>query len=142
MEAKIKKLFKTVFTAAQDLKAEDIIALDMRGQSSYTDYVLIASGSNERQIQAMADRILDESYKKCKYHPLGTEGYESLQWVLIDFGDVVCHIFHQDVRDQYHLEDMWPKIVPMQEEEIVKYLAGKKTKKKVAEKKVIVRKSS
>lgn len=110
---KIEQLFKAVVDACEDLKAEDLLGLDLTNAQSYTDYVVIASANNERQAKAMADRVLEYAFKKCKRHPLGTEGLDVGEWVLIDFGDVVCHIFLEEVRDQYHLEDMWPKVNPI-----------------------------
>lgn len=134
-ERRIKKLLKAVFTAVQEVKGGEVLVLDMRRAASYTDYLLLVSGTNERQIAAMADRVVEAAFKSGGVSPLGIEGLESLQWVLIDFGDVVCHLFLQNVRHLYHIEDMWPQIVPMNEKEAAIFLATKIVKQKAKSKK-------
>jgi len=143
MSDKILKLFKTAFEASQDVKGENIIGLDLTQSSSYADYILIVSGTNERQIQAIANRIVEEAFKKCQTHPLGIEGYEGAQWVLVDFGDVVCHIFLDQIRDLYHLEDMWPHVRPLTEDQLEKLFTTKKSTQTtpIKQKKVMIRKS-
>lgn len=137
------KLFKTVFEACQDLKAENIVSLNLSCVESYTDVVLVVTATNERQIQAVADHILQRVSQNCHKHPLGVEGYQSLSWILIDFGDVICHVFLNTTRDLYHLEDMWPQIKPMDEKQTEKFLLQSKVpvkKKQISEKKVLKRK--
>jgi len=125
-DVKIKKLFKTIFQACQDVKGQDLIALDLSHNESYTDYVIIVSGTSDRQAKALADRVIDESYKKCQTHPLGVEGFESAHWILIDFGDVICHVFFDEVRSVYRLEDMWPYVKPLKESDVEKIFLRKK----------------
>jgi len=129
------KLFETVTHACQEIKGENILGLDLSLIESYADYVLIVSGNNERQIQSLADRILQKTYKEHTRHPLGVEGMQISQWILIDYGDVVCHVFSEEARDIYHLEDMWPHITPLDEagiEALVLSSQGQKKAKKIS----------
>lgn len=119
----IKNLLQIIVEACEDTKGEDTSILDLSLVQSYADYILITSGNSNRQVQAVADRIVENAYQKCRSHPLGTEGFEGSQWILIDFGDVVCHVFDREVRPVYHLEDMWPQITPQRDGDIKKLLA-------------------
>lgn len=80
--------------------------LDIAAASSVTDYFLICSGGSARQAQAIADAI-DEQLKKAGIMPLGIEGYRDGRWILMDYGDVIVHIFAQETRDFYDLERLW-----------------------------------
>ena len=94
--------------AAEDKKALDLRILDLQGLASFTDYFVICSGSNPRQIQAIADEIerrLAEQGRK----PLGIEGYEHAEWVLVDYGEFLVHIFSEAARAYYDLERLWRK---------------------------------
>ena len=119
---KIKKLLKTVLEAAQEVKAEDIVGLDLTDVESYADYVVIASGQNDRQIQALSHRITKKVFEEHKRHPLGVEGANTSEWILIDYGDLICHVFAPEVREIYHLEDMWPQLSPLNEEQLQKLI--------------------
>ena len=95
-----------------DRKAMDVVVLDMADASSITDYFLICSGGSERQVQAIADAI-DEQFKQAGITSLGVEGYREGHWILMDYGDVIVHVFSQETRDFYDLERLWanaPKI--------------------------------
>jgi ribosome-associated protein len=97
---------------AADKKAMDVVVLDMADASSITDYFLICSGGSERQVQAIADAI-DEQLKQSGITALGAEGYREGRWILLDYGDVIVHVFSQETRDFYDLERLWanaPKI--------------------------------
>jgi ribosome-associated protein len=105
---------KTALTSriAADRKAMDVVVLDMRDASSITDYFLICSGGSERQVQAIADAI-DEQLGQSGIASLGIEGYREGRWVLMDYGDVIVHVFSRETRDFYDLERLWanaPKI--------------------------------
>ena len=89
-----------------DRKAIDVVVLDIAAASSVTDYFLICSGGSARQAQAIADAI-DEQLKKAGIMPLGIEGYRDGRWILMDYGDVIVHIFSQETRDFYDLERLW-----------------------------------
>lgn len=137
MMNKTQKLLQSVFEACQDVKGENIVLLNLSDIESYADYVLLVTGSNQRQIQSVADRVMQQAFKDVKRHPLGVEGFEASEWVLIDFGDVVCHVFSHESREVYHLEDMWPKIVPIASDKIPAFLesAVQPTRKKAARRK-------
>ncbi len=108
MESREKALL--CLKAAEDKKAIDPILLDMKGQSSLSDYVLVCSGSSDRQVKAIADSIGKE-LKEHNCYLIGTEGYSEGKWVLKDFGDVVVHVFYEEVREFYNIEKLWPYAV-------------------------------
>jgi ribosome-associated protein len=91
---------------AADRKAMDVVVLDMRDASSITDYFLICSGGSERQVQAIADAI-EEQLEQSGIDSLGIEGYREGRWILMDYGDVIVHVFSQETRDFYDLERLW-----------------------------------
>jgi len=84
----------------------DVVVLDIADASSITDYFLICSGGSERQVQAIADAIA-EQLKKTGSTALGVEGYREGRWILMDYGDVIVHIFSQETRVFYDLERLW-----------------------------------
>jgi ribosome-associated protein len=92
--------------AASDRKAEEIIALDVSEQLVLTDVFLIASGTNERQVQAIVDGV-EEALHKLGSKPLRREGKSQGRWVLLDFGDIVVHVQHAEDRVYYALERLW-----------------------------------
>jgi len=92
--------------AASDKKAENIVALDLRGVASFTDYFLICSGTSTRQVQAIAEAIL-ETLEEHGTRPLHVEGETVAQWILIDYGDLIVHVFEQSAREYYDLERLW-----------------------------------
>jgi len=95
-----------------DKKAMDVVVLDMADASSITDYFVICSGGSQRQVQAIADAI-DEQLKQAGITSLGVEGYRQGHWILMDYGDVIVHVFSQETREFYDLERLWanaPKI--------------------------------
>ena len=95
-----------ILTSLDQDKAEEIVQIDLRGKTSIGDYMVIASGRSTRQVTAMAEKLVDrlkqEHGRTCK-----VEGKEAGDWVLIDTGDVVVHIFRPEVREFYQLEKMW-----------------------------------
>jgi ribosome-associated protein len=91
---------------ALDHKAQDLVLLDVREISSFADYFLICSGRSSRQVQGIADR-LEEALRELGIRPLGVEGRREGHWVLMDYGDVIVHIFYGPVRDVYDLESLW-----------------------------------
>ncbi len=90
-----------------DKKATDVLVLDVRGMSSYADYIVLASAESDRQVSAMAENVHIQLKQEDGLHPLGTEGRETGQWVLLDYDEVVAHLFLQDVRAFYDLEGLW-----------------------------------
>ncbi|MBU5595320.1 ribosome silencing factor [Amphibacillus sp. MSJ-3] len=101
-----EQLIKNVVKAADDKRAEDILVLDMKDVSVMADYFVICEGSSERQVQAIA-RGIKEAVEDNDAIVNRMEGFEQARWILIDLGDVVCHIFHQEERSYYNLERLW-----------------------------------
>ena len=108
-DARISSLARRIASLALDKKAENVIILDVRGKTSYADYFVIASGDSERQVTAMAEHVETELRNE-GLRPLGTEGTERGQWVLLDYGAVVAHLFFDEVRTFYDLEGLWTDV--------------------------------
>ncbi|MDY0884306.1 ribosome silencing factor [Dongia soli] len=107
----IDDLVKIVATSLDDDKAEDIVSIDLRGKSSIADYMVIATGRSSRQLAAMAQH-LDEKLTKLGIKDVAIEGMTQGDWVLLDGGDVVVHLFRPEVREFYNLEKMWGADLP------------------------------
>ncbi len=90
-----------------DNRGRDIVILDLRTQTYAFDYFVIATGTSQRQLHAMSDAIDEVFEKELKEHKVGGEGYRSGHWVLLDYGDVVIHLFDEDTRDYFRLEELW-----------------------------------
>ena len=93
--------------AASDKKAEDIVAIDVHELLVVTDYFVICTGRNDRQVRVIADEIEDQLREKGGIKPIGREGADEGKWVLLDFGDLVIHVFQPEERDFYRLEKLW-----------------------------------
>jgi ribosome-associated protein len=91
---------------AADRHCSDIVAMDLKGMSPATDYFLIATGTSNRQTRTVAEEIIAEG-KKNDFMPFGRAGFETGNWILIDFVDVVVHLFDPDAREYYDLELLW-----------------------------------
>lgn len=99
-------LAKKIARIASDHKALDIVVIDLRNLSSFTDFFVIASGMSDTHVKAIADSIYEEMKEKGRM-PIGEEGAKNGHWALVDYGDVVAHIFHHTDRAHYHLEKLW-----------------------------------
>jgi len=97
---------RRAINAAAEKKAIDLTVLDLRGISSFTDFFVIATGANRRQVQAIADEISDQ-LKRNGSPAARVEGYQNAEWVLIDYGDFVVHVFDDKARRFYDLERLW-----------------------------------
>ncbi len=97
---------ESALRAASDKKALDLVVLDLRPVATFTDYFLIASGTNVRQVQAIADEIT-ERLKREGTRAARIEGYQTAEWVLVDYGDFIVHIFEDKARRFYDLERLW-----------------------------------
>jgi ribosome-associated protein len=95
--------------AALEKKALAPVVLDVRDHASYTDFVAIVSGRSDRQVQAIADGVLETLGREGR-RPLGVEGVNEGHWALLDFGDFVVHVFHHPMREFYDLEGMWIEV--------------------------------
>jgi ribosome-associated protein len=106
MNAPLNELQQLVVDAATDKKASDIIILDVRTRTALADYFMICSGRSKVQVQAIADGIEERSYNSpFKVHAV--EGYSTGNWILLDLGDLMVHVFHHETRDHYDLERLW-----------------------------------
>ncbi len=92
---------------ASDKQAFNMVALDLRKIASFTEFFIIATGANQRQVQAIADEINEQLKKQLKSRPVRIEGYSGAEWVLLDYGDFVVHIFNKESREFYDLERLW-----------------------------------
>jgi ribosome-associated protein len=97
---------KIAAQAASDKKATELIALDLREVASFTEYFLICTGNNARQVAAIAESVEDQ-LRKSGRRPLHSEGYSSAEWVLLDYGDFIVHVFGSASRRFYDLERLW-----------------------------------
>lgn len=101
-----KKMTKLAIAALEDKKANDVRVIDIAGVSVIADYFVIASGSNTNQVQAMADSVR-EALGRAGHEPRQVEGYGSANWILMDYNDIIVHIFSDESRTFYDLERIW-----------------------------------
>nr|WP_255599447.1 ribosome silencing factor [Afifella sp. IM 167] len=97
---------KTVLTSLDDAKAEDVVTIDIAGKSALGDHMVVASGRSHRHVGAIAERVIKD-VKALGEHIPRVEGLPHCDWVLIDTGDVIVHIFRPEVREFYNIEKMW-----------------------------------
>ncbi len=102
----IDQLIKVAQQALEDMKAKDVVLLDVQGKSSVTDFMLIASGTSRRHVNSIAEEVV-EKVKEAGLRPLGTEGQETGDWILVDLGDLIVHVMMPDARSFYDLERLW-----------------------------------
>ena len=95
-----------VLAALDELKGVDVRCLDVRDQTSITDTIVIASGTSQRHVQSLADRVRERA-REAGVRPLGVEGERGADWFLVDLGDVVVHVMSREKRDFYNLEKLW-----------------------------------
>jgi ribosome-associated protein len=107
LRSRIPAAVRGAVRAARDKKAEDIVVLDLRKAGGFTDYFVICTGLNPRQITAIADGVEDTLRKEFSERPALAEGVEKSEWILLDYFDFVVHIFSRDCRSFYALERLW-----------------------------------
>ncbi len=105
-ENKSSDLLKATVAGAVDKKAESVVSLDLKKLTSFTDYFLICHGNSTKHVQAIADSVT-ESAREAGYQLNGKEGYQQAEWILIDYVDVIIHVFLKDRRDFFDLESLW-----------------------------------
>jgi ribosome-associated protein len=101
-----EETLRLVLTSLEDMKAEDTVTIDLAQKSSIADYMVVASGRSNRHVGSVADRVV-EDLKKAGVGGIRVEGQPHCDWVLIDAGDVIVHVFRPEVRSFYNLEKMW-----------------------------------
>ena len=111
------KMTELVIDALEEKKAEDITILDISEISVLADYFVIADGNNRNQVQAMADSV-EEALGRAGYEPKQIEGYQTANWILMDYKDVIIHVFSKEDRGFYDLERIWRDGKPVTIEEI------------------------
>jgi ribosome-associated protein len=126
----LKRQVAEAIAACQDKKAEQITTLELeKGSGAFTDYFVVCSGSNPRQVQAIADEV-EERLKKAGHRPAHVEGYRQAEWVLLDYVDFVVHVFSEKAREFYDLERLWKSAKKIDPAEL-KPVKAKSTKSKV-----------
>ena len=100
--------------ALDDMKAHNIVKLDVRELTGMTDFMIIASGTSSRHVKSLADAV-EESLRELGRKPIGTEGADAAEWVLVDFGDVLVHVMQPKTREFYNLEHLWGSANAMDE---------------------------
>jgi ribosome-associated protein len=101
-----EQLSDLVVAALEDVKAQDIVRLDVKGLTSVTDYMIVASGTSSRHVKALADAVADKS-REAGHRPAGIEGEAGGEWVLLDLHDTLVHVMLPRVREFYNLEKLW-----------------------------------
>ena len=102
----VEALLASVRAAVEEIKAKDVVEIDVRGRTSIADYLVIASGTSTRHVKSIADEVTRFA-KKLGVMPLGVEGEREAEWVLVDLGDVIVHVMLPRVREFYALERLW-----------------------------------
>jgi ribosome-associated protein len=105
--AELDEEVRLAIHCALDKKAENMTVLDIRQIASFAEFFVIASGNNQRQVQAIADEIVEQLKKQKGARVIRTEGYTTAEWVLLDYGDFIVHIFEKNAREFYDLERLW-----------------------------------
>lgn len=93
--------------SAEENRGQDVMVLDMREETAIFDFFVVATGTSQRQLRAMGDAIDDVLQKELGQQRTGTEGYQNSQWILLDYGSLVIHLFDQSKREYYRIEDLW-----------------------------------
>lgn len=108
------QLERLILSSLDQHKAEDLVSIDLTGKSDFADRMVIASGTSQRHVSALASHVID-ALKQAGYEHVPAEGKETGEWVLVDAGDIVVHIFRPEVRSYYNLEKMWSMAIPQLE---------------------------
>lgn len=114
METGLEEKVQIISQWLAEKKAEDIVAVDVREKCSFTEFIIVCSGTATMHNKAIADYLIEKA-SEVKFKILGKEGFEACLWILIDFNDVIVHIFSEEIREQYKIEDLWTKKSIVQE---------------------------
>jgi ribosome-associated protein len=101
-----EKTLELVLHTLDENKAKEVTVIDVRGKTSMTDFMVVASGTSERHVKSMASYVAEEA-KKNEIQPLGVEGEDVGEWVLVDLGEVIVHVMKPQIREFYQLEKLW-----------------------------------
>lgn len=101
-----EKLVAMIVEALDDVKAQDIVTLDVRNMTSVTDYMVVASGTSNRHVKALVENVADQA-REAGHRPIGVEGEDGGEWVLLDLQDALVHVMLPKVREFYNLEKLW-----------------------------------
>ncbi len=116
--SKSSKILKVIINAIQDKKGESVVSLDMRKiPEAVADFFIICEAGSSVQVKAIADNVQEQVRKECEELPYKHEGYQALQWVLVDYVNVVVHVFQRETRKFYRLEEMWHDGVMLEHED-------------------------
>lgn len=110
----VEALQSRIVSSLEDSKAEDIVSIPLDPGAALADVMIIASGRSSRHVSAIAERLIDD-LRKAGWRDYSVEGLETADWVLLDLGDVIVHIFRPEVRTLYNLEKLWSPHAPRQE---------------------------
>lgn len=113
-----KKMALLAVNALEDKKAEEISILDISKISILGDYFIIANGLNRNQVQALADNV-EETLGRAGYEPKQIEGYQSANWILLDYKDIIVHVFGKEDRGFYNLDHIWMDGTPVRKEDLM-----------------------
>lgn len=128
---KSSKILKVIIKAIQDKKGENVVSLDMRKiPEAVADFFIICEANASVQVKAIADSVEEQVHKECDELPYRHEGYQALQWVLVDYVNVVVHVFQKETRKFYRLEEMWSDGVMVEHEDELPLPKAVKTKKR------------
>ena len=103
-------LKESILNILEDNNAENLSIIDVKNKSSVTDTMIIVSGRSTRHVKAIADNLVTK-LKKNKVKPIGVEGYNKSEWILLDYGDLLVHVMHPETRDFYSLEKLWDESI-------------------------------
>ncbi len=106
MTATAEEIKNAVINALDDMKAKDVVCLDVKPLTSMADFMVVASGTSSRHVKAMADRV-EEYARNIGVKPLGVEGAQAAEWILVDLNDVIVHVMMPEARRFYDLEKLW-----------------------------------
>jgi len=105
-----ERLLEEIVALVLDLKAQDVVSIDLRGASAFTDFFVIASATSDRQARAICERVRTGLKEQYGMLPERTEGLREARWALLDYGDVVLHVFTAETREHYRLETLWGEL--------------------------------
>ncbi len=123
LDEELKQVACDIAAVTWELKALNTVVIDLRGRVSYTDFVVVSSGTSERHVNAIARRV-DDAMREASRPPISTEGTEDGRWALLDYGDIIVHIFNKKARKDYDLERMWTEAPRLELEDAPAELYG------------------